>query len=264
MELESSSANTAKISVETVKTETPKKKEFKTIGQYAREIRSELPKDILKPNPLRLGYMFSYYIIIAACFYAMATFDIAWYFKIALGLVIGQSFGAAAFLAHEILHGSVVRNKKLQHTLGFLGFTPFLISPTFWCYWHNRLHHGHTQKLIKDPDTFPTLRVFKQSKYMQNMYKFTPGSGYLRSYLYFFFWFTFHNIVNQVYLRFRNRIFDNLNHSLSSLEFVLQTSIMAFYIYFSGENWVYTWFIPFLVMNYLLMSYISTNHNVRK
>lgn len=262
MEMEHNAVNPAP-AVEKPVTVEKKDRPLKTIGQYAREVKGDLPKDILKPNPARLGYYFSFYAVFGASAYALKSFELAWYFKTVLGLVMGTCLGCTAFLAHEILHGSVVRNKHLQNLLGFVGFAPFMISPTFWRFWHNRLHHGYTQKIIQDPDAFPTMRIFKQSKYIQRMFKFTPGSGYMRSYAYFFFWFTFHNVMNQVYLRFRNRIFDELNHSLSSIEFILQAMMMISFAYFMGvENLVYASVIPFMVMNYLLMSYISTNHNV--
>ena len=263
MEINSNAANPEAVKSDATNTAKATERKLKTIGQYAKEIRGDLPKDILKPNPWRLGYFFTNYILIAVCLYALVGMDLAWYFNVALGLTIGYFFGACAFLAHEILHGSVVRNRTLQNIFGFIGFMPFLISPTFWRFWHNRLHHGYTQKIIQDPDAFPTSRIFKQSKYIQRMYKFTPGSGYARSYAYFFFWFTFHNIANQVHLRFRNKIFDDLNHTAASVEFILQAVVMFSFAYWLGAaNIVYGAVIPFLVMNYILMSYISTNHNV--
>ena len=171
--------------------EVKKEDKLMSIGQYARELRSSLPKDLLKPTPLRLIPFLSLVILAVVSASALVSFQLGIVAKVGLGLVIGYCFGAIAFMAHEILHGSVVRNRLLQDVFGFIGFAPFLIAPTFWRYWHNRLHHGHTQKIIKDPDAFPTQRIFKQSNYMKRMYKFTPGSGYLRSYFYFFFWFFF-------------------------------------------------------------------------
>ena len=250
------------LKVEVRKEEGNVENKLMSIGQYAREMRAFLPKDLLRPAKSRL-FAFSGLLLTAfVAAFMMVNFDLGVFSKLVLGGLIGYAFGGTAFLAHEILHGSVVRNRKLQHVLGFLGFTPFLISPTFWCFWHNRLHHGHTQKLIKDPDAFPTKRVYKQSNYMQKMYKFTPGSGYARSYAYFFFWFFFHNLVNQTYLRFRNKIFADLDHTKASLELLLQLSIMGTYVYFIGSNFVYGVVIPFAIMNYMLMSYISTNHNI--
>ncbi|MFK8137230.1 MAG: fatty acid desaturase [Bdellovibrionales bacterium] len=240
------------------------KKVIKNIGYYARAIMGDLPKDLLKPTPGRIVWAVFFYSIISVSVFALVTQpELPVILKVVLGLVIGYGFGGAAFLAHEVLHGSVFRSKTLQDSYGFFGFAPFLIAPTFWRFWHNRLHHGHTQKIIMDPDAFPTMRIYKQSKYMQNAFNFTPGSGTFRSIFYFFYWFSWHNLANQVYLRFRNKIFADMGHMRVSIEFILQLSMMAGYCYLLGwQNAVYGAVIPFAVMNYILMSYISTNHNV--
>lgn len=187
----------------------------------------------------------------------------AWYFKAALGLLIGYCNGAIAFLSHEISHGSVVKNKTLQDVLFFFGAITFLISPTFWRFWHNKLHHGQTQQLIADPDAFPNLRIYKSSKFMKFMFPFTPGSGHIRSFTYYLFWFSFHNFVAQTYLRFRNNVFNTLNQKRVTLEFSLQIIIvLSLAIYAGPSNFVWVILLPLFAQNYLLMSYISTNHNI--
>jgi fatty acid desaturase len=151
----------------------------------------------------------------------------------------------------------------MQTFLGFFGAIPFFISPTFWRFWHNRLHHGKTQQLIRDPDAFPNLRIYKHSKFTKAIFPLTPGSGHKRSYAYFFFWFSFHNFVAQTYLRFKNRIFDGLNQKQVSLEFGLQLVIgITLLIYAGPRNWLWVLVLPLIVQNYMLMSYISTNHNL--
>lgn len=178
-------------------------------------------------------------------------------------VIAGFSLGALAFFAHEVLHGSVVRNRKAQDILGFFGFMPFFISPTFWRMWHNQLHHGNTQAIITDPDAFPTLKIFRHSKFMRFMFPFTPGSGYKRSYLYFFFWFSFHILVAQFYLRFRNSQFKNLNHRRVTIEMFMQMGIwLGFLAWLGPANLIWTLVIPFMFQNYLCMSYIATNHNL--
>ena len=156
-----------------------------------------------------------------------------------------------------------MKNIKLQNFLGFFGTIPFLNSPTYWKFSHNRLHHGKTQQLIRDPDAFPNLRIFKSSRFMQFMFPFTPGSGHKRSSLYFFFWFSFHSLVSQSYLRFRNNIYEDLDHKRTTIEFASQLLICAALLAYAGpSNWLWVFLIPLAVQNYLLMSHISTNHNL--
>lgn len=230
---------------------------------YANHLRAMMPKEMFDLAPSRVFFFISYFFVAAAGLAAIGLLELTWPFKILVGLVIGFCYGGLGFTAHEVLHGSVVRNKTLQDVIAFLSFMPFFISPTFWRYWHNQLHHGKTQSLISDPDAFPLNRVFKSSKFIQKMFPFTPGSGHLRSYTYFFFWFSFHVFVAQTYLRFRNSLFDRLNHKRVTWEMGAQILVMGVALFAVGlENIAFTFFIPLFVQNYFVMSYIATNHNL--
>lgn len=237
--------------------------ELKPFTFYANYLRPKLPKEVFELRPTRIIWLFTYGGLAALCFLAIASGQFAWPVKILLGALAGFCFGALGFLSHELLHGSVVRNRFLQDFFAFFCFMPFLISPTFWRYWHNQLHHGKTQSVIADPDAFPNMRIFRSSKFMQFMFPFTPGSGYLRSYIYFGFWFSFHVLVAQNYLRFRNSIYDRLNHRRVSWEFGGQILLMlAIYALVGPSQILYTFAIPLIVQNYFVMSYIATNHNL--
>lgn len=237
--------------------------QLRPISFYVQHLRHLIPAEMWVPNNKRLLWFFSYFAVAVTSLVVIKNINPSLPIKLLLSIMAGLSFGALAFFAHEALHGSVVRNRKAQDILGFIGFMPFFISPTFWRLWHNRLHHGNTQAIITDPDAFPTLKIFKHSKFMRFMYPFTPGSGHKRSYLYFFFWFSFHILVAQFYLRFRNKQFDGLNHKRVTLEMSAQIIIWMALLYWLGPaNLVWTFVIPFMLQNYLTMSYVSTNHNL--
>ena len=226
-------------------------------------LSKELPREIFKPYPLRLLTLFFSTLTWASSFAAIVMIPMHWPLKLFLGLVVGSCWGINGFIAHELLHGSVIRSKKWQDFLGFFALMPYLISPTFWRYWHNRLHHSHTQKIVLDPDAYPTYRIFKHSKFSRWMYPVTPGSGYKRSYFYFFFWFSVNVIVAQVYFRFRNKLFDKLDHKKVNAELLLQFLLFASMMVWAGPwNLLWVWVIPFTMQNYFVFSYISTNHNL--
>ena len=236
---------------------------LKNIGFYRATLAPGLSQDVFKPEPWRLVWYAADISIALFSFYAIVHFRAPWPVKLALGLVLGFCNGTMAFIGHEILHGSVVKSQKLQNILGFFGAIPFFISPTFWRFWHNRLHHGKTQQLITDPDAFPNLRIYKSSRFMKFMFPFTPGSGHKRSALYLFFWFSFHNFVAQAYLRFRNRIFADLDQKRVTIEFVSQILIAAALLAYAGpQNWLWVFVVPLFVQNYVVMSYVVTNHNL--
>jgi len=64
---------------------------------------------------------------------------------------MGNSVIVLAFSAHDLLHGSVLRQPQARHWLGFLGFALHHMPPTLWKVMHNRIHHNHTNGL-PDPD----------------------------------------------------------------------------------------------------------------
>lgn len=230
---------------------------------YAQTLYKKLPAKLFEPVPYRMLWMVGYVAVALVCAFTIKSGDFPWYVNALLGVLMGTCYGALGFFAHELLHGSIIKNRKIQDFFGFFCFMSFFISPTFWRYWHNQLHHGKTQAIISDPDAFPTLKIFKHSKFMQAMFPFTPGSGHKRSYTYLFFWFSFHVFVAQTYLRFRNSLYDRLNHRRVTIELAAQIIIWgAFLMYLGPQNLIWTFVIPFMCQNYFAMSYIATNHNL--
>jgi len=233
------------------------------LGQYNKEISKKLPKHYFKNTPSRLviGGIF----ILANLFLINTVMkgELNLISKLLIGIAIGAMTGSMALLAHEVLHGSIVKGKKLQDAIGFILFSPFLMSPTYWRFWHNHLHHGNTQLLYRDPDAFPTLGVYKRSKFMKWAFEFTPGSKTYRSYLYFFFWFSFQSFLNQIYMRFGNKMWEKMDHKRVTVEFsVLCILFISYFNYVGLSNFIWLVLIPFIGMNYTIMSYISTNHNL--
>lgn len=236
---------------------------LKSIGFYRRELMPLLGPEVFLTNPKRLFWFASTSIVSLAAFCAIVFLDLPWFAKLPLGILIGLANGVLGFATHELLHGSIVKNERVQNVLGFFGLLPFLISPTYWRFVHNRLHHGKTQQTIRDPDAFPTLRIYRNSKFVQAIFPFTPGSGHKRSVLYFFFWLSFHEFVAQIYHRFRNGIFAGMNHRRVSLELGAQVLIMVALLAIAGPaNWLWVMVLPIAAQNYLLVSYIATNHNL--
>ena len=193
----------------------------KNLAYYNRKISGAIPQKYLERNPARLGFAVFFTITNAALVYLVLTLEMHWALKLLAGFVIGQFNAGLAFVSHENLHGSVVGNKHVQDIISLFTFAPFLMSPTYWRFWHNRLHHGNTQYILRDPDAFPTLTVFKQSKFMQAIFNLTPGSKTIRSFFYFFYWFSFQSFLNQIYMRFGLKMWFEMKHGCVFIEFGL-------------------------------------------
>lgn len=236
---------------------------IKNLAYYNKKIAALLPQKYFERNRARLFFALMFFTVNTTLVLLVLNLEIHWLLKILAGFIIGQFNAGLAFISHETLHGSVVKNKYLQDIIAFFAFAPFLISPTYWRFWHNRLHHGNTQYILKDPDAFPTMAVYRQSKFMQRLISWTPGANTIRSYFYFFFWFSFQSFLNQIYMRFGNKMWSEMKHTRVTIEFFLQILMMASLVYFIGiSNIIFLVLIPFAIQNYVVMSYISTNHNI--
>lgn len=239
------------------------KNQLKALTFYQQELKKVMPKEMFERTPGRALYLVSFLTLNALLITLVVHFDPAWYWKLAAGFLMGHFNAGLGFLAHETLHGSIFKSKLLQDIVGFIGLTPFLVSPSYWRFWHNYLHHGNTQLIFKDPDAFPTLSVYKRSKFMRFVYNLSPGSKHPASYFYFFYWFSFQSVLNQTYMRFKNKMWDKMDHKLVTREFAFICVLAAGYVYLVGMNnllWLVA--IPLFIQNYVILSYISTNHNI--
>ena len=235
----------------------------RNLAYYNRRLTAVLPAHYFERTPARMAYGAAFLILNALLVLAVLKLDMHWTLKLLAGFLIGQFNAGLAFISHETSHGQHVADKNLQDLFVLFAFSPFMISPTYWRFWHNRLHHGNTQYILKDPDAFPTMTVYRQSLFMQRLYDWTPGAKTLRSYFYFFFWFSFQSFLNQSYMRFGNKMWEEMKHNRVTAEFIFQIALVATYVYFIGSQApFYLIVIPFAIQNYTVMSYISTNHNI--
>ena len=93
-----------------IKEETP----LKSLGEYNREVSKELPKSILKKEPTRLKYGLMFSVGMGLCIYAVMALNLPWFAKLPIAILMGIFSAGNTFLAHEVLHGAIVKNKKLQ------------------------------------------------------------------------------------------------------------------------------------------------------
>src|SRR6185295_1155205 len=127
------------------------------VSYYARELKKGLPAGTFEPAHSRLAWLPVHLALIALATTAITAGWGGWPIALLLVPVIGHSFAGLAFLAHETLHGAVVRQRWVRYLVGWIGFLPFVISPRFWVAWHNKVHHGHTGRSGVDPDAYPSL-----------------------------------------------------------------------------------------------------------
>src|SRR4030095_4084178 len=228
--------------------------------------RADLPKEAFEPQPF-LGS-----VVLAATFtlilggtWILAVSSPPWYVCAMLSLVIGFAYGSLAFLAHEVAHGSVYRNRYLKDFVASLGFLIFGYTATLWKVWHNKVHHTQTNLPDMDPDSYGTLERLKKYPIVKFQFLTGVGSGHWSSYLFFFYRLTYHaQIVLWILSKRYKEAFKTLNRRRAIVE-----SLRIFSAWVA-LGWAFGWKvalfgigIPMMIANTLLMSYIATNHFLR-
>ncbi len=230
---------------------------------YARELKAELPSDVHEPALSRLWWLPVHGVLIGGGIAALALgwvpLSLAWL----ASLVIGFAFAGLAFLAHETLHGAIVRGRGWQRLIGGVGFLPFAISPRLWIAWHNRVHHGRTQQPGVDPDAFPTLDVYQGSKTTRFMLDRVGASrGAPGGALALFLGFSIQSMEVLSSARRRN-LMSTKERRLALLETGLAISLWLGLGFFLGWGvFLFGFFLPLMVANSMVMGHILTNHSL--
>lgn len=229
---------------------------------YVKALRPLLPKDAFAPNPARLSWLVLH-LITAGVGIALLTRGWGIWGSLLLSLVIGHAFTGMAFVGHELLHGSIVRSRKLAHAIGWVCLLPFTLSPRLWKAWHNRMHHGNTMIAGVDPDAYPTLDAFHHEGWRTRaMERFSVARGHLLGLLCFPLGFTGQS--TQLLFTSRSRGYlSRGQHLLALAESLLGAAVWGALAYFCGGRvFLFGYVLPLLVANTVAMAYILTNHNL--
>jgi fatty acid desaturase len=235
--------------------------DLRPIETYTRQLRPVLPADAFAPARSRLLILPINLAILVVAITAIGAGWVPWWGAALLSLVIALSFGSLTFLAHETLHGSVVRNPRLRHLVGWFGFAPFLVSPRLWVAWHNRAHHGHAQQPGHDPDAFPTLEQYRTelgARVATNL--FAIGGGRLRGGLSLIFGFTVQS-ADMLIGAGRRGFLSPGEHRRAWAETGLAVALWTTIGILVGPlAFLFVFVVPLLLANVIVMSYILSNH----
>jgi fatty acid desaturase len=201
--------------------------------------------------------------LVAAAWVALVTLTPGTLLSLLLSLVVGHSFAGLAFVAHEVLHGSMVRGRRAMLLVGGLAFLPFMLSPRLWIAWHNRVHHGHTTERGVDPDSFPTLAEYRQSRRLRVSDRVAFGSRRLLGLSTLLLGFTGQSLSVLFGAARRHGYLSKTQYRLALLETALAAAGWALLgITLGIAPFVYGYLLPLLVANCVVMSYILTNHSL--
>jgi len=233
-----------------------------TIASYVRVLRPRLKRGAFQPARSRLWWLPAHLAIITLCCSALQQRVVPWLAAPLLSLIIGVCFAGLTFLGHETLHGAIVRGPRLRYLVGWIGFLPFVVSPRLWVAWHNRVHHGNTQHEGKDPDAYPTLREYWQSRAIRVATQVAPGLRRLRGASTPLIGFSVQS--SHMLLAARARGFLSAKEQayaiLETLLGVALWTTLAFAL--GGLAFVFAFVLPLLVANAIVMGFILTNHSL--
>ena len=229
-----------------------------------RRIRSELPSDIFRPYPARALTALGIASAIAIASTIIVLVPVSGPGSLLLSCLCGCLYASLFFLGHEAGHGSILRSKAGQYLIMAIAFTPFLLSPTFWRVWHNKVHHAHTNCEPNDPDNFGTVSSFVRLRSVRVISDLTPGGRNLRGVFYLPIWFIAHAQIVLWIQSYRCIGFKSLDRRRA----VARSVCMALlWIWLGLQLGPYLSLLiiglPIMIANTIIMSYISTNHLLR-
>jgi fatty acid desaturase len=228
------------------------------------QIRSELPSEAFTPQPQKGLWLIPLLVLSVSWVLVLTHISLSWYAALIGSLVIGNIYSSFVFLGHEILHGSVVRSRRLQSVLGYLCFLPFCLPSPVWRAWHVQLHHGNTNQ-EDDPDGFGNLERFQRVPLVRFTVKYlAPGSGHWLSAFFLFYWFTFRSYILIWKDSGCRPGYEKLNRSRAMIANLLETGFwVALAVWGGWKVGVFAVAIPIMIANFMVMHYIITNHFVR-
>lgn len=237
--------------------------QLRTTSSYASEIRPLLAAGVFAPARSRLLWLPVHLLVVALSTAAVGFGVVPWQAAGGLSLLIGASFAGLTFVGHEALHGALVRNKALRRAIGWVCFMPFAVSPRLWEAWHNRVHHGNTNRPGVDPDAYPTLADYRQSRTLQRVTDwFSPGRGRLAGAFSLLLGFSIQS-THMLITGGSSGMLKRSEHRWALLESAAGWALwLTLAMVIGPASFALVFGVPLLVGNSIIMSLILTNHSL--
>ncbi|MDQ3364708.1 MAG: fatty acid desaturase [Myxococcota bacterium] len=232
------------------------------VAQYVRALRPLLPPDAFAPARSRLALLPVHLAVIVAATLTIANGWIPWFGVPLLSVVIGTSFACLTFIAHEAMHGAIVRNRRVKHVISWFGFLPFVLSPRLWAAWHDRVHHARANQ-ADDPDLYPDVAGYHASSRARfSIDQFSLGGRRWRGGLSLILGFTVQS-AHQLILAEDRGFLDARERKLARAETALGIGVWLLVAGLVGfVSFLFVFVLPLLIANAIVMSYILTNHSL--
>jgi fatty acid desaturase len=185
--------------------------------------------------------------------------------ELLLSFLQGSCYVSLMFVGHEVGHGVVVSNRTLRSAFVALCTPIYLVSPHLWEYWHNHAHHCQTNVAGLDPDSSLSLQEEEKRAgiFAAIARRLAPGSGHWLSLTYPLVSFT---IQGQMALwRYSHRwTYRGFSRTRAFAEtFIIALCWLALALAVGTRGTLLLIVIPMVSANFIIMAYVSTNHQLR-
>ena len=231
------------------------------VAYYSRAIRPELGDEVFRPAPGRLVWLAFLVGIVALGIGLIADGAGGLPVALLLAIPLGLAFAGMAFVAHETMHGAVVRDARLRRWVGWLAFLPFYVSPRHWVAWHNRMHHNHTGEAGVDPDAYPTLDRYRGSRRTRVADRLSFGGRRVAGLVTLLAGLNGQSVGVLIAAGPRNRYLPWREYGWALVETATQLAVWIGLGAFLGWRvLVFGWLVPLALANVVVMAHILTNH----
>lgn len=229
---------------------------------YVRELRARLLPETSAPAHSRLAFIPGHLAVIAVASWAIAGGWMSYWLAPVLSLAIGASYAGLTFVAHETMHGGIVRGRTARWLTAWICFLPFTLSPRLWSAWHDRAHHANAN-LDDDPDVYPTLAEYRASHRVRLLVdSFSLGGRRWRGGLSLILGFTVQS-VHQLCAARRRGFLTPGGFRIALAETMAGVALWAVVAALVGfVPFLFVFVLPLLVANAIVMAFILTNHNL--
>ena len=231
-------------------------------SSYVGALRPDLPPEAFESARSRLVLVPAHLTVITLAIVAIASGWVPWPLVPLLSLAIGVSSACLTFVAHEAMHGGIVRGRITRHIVAWIGFLPFTLSPRLWTAWHDRVHHANANA-PDDPDMYPTLAEYRASRKIRFFVDaFSLGGRRWRGALSLVLGFTGQSL-QQLLTAGRRGLLRPAAFRLAILESLAGVAVWAVVAALVGlVPFLFVYLLPLLVANVIVMSFILTNHGL--
>jgi fatty acid desaturase len=229
---------------------------------YARQLRPHLAPGTSEPARSRLAWVPVHLAVITIASCAIVGGWIPYLLVPLISLLIGVSFAGLTFVAHETIHGGIVRGRTARWIVGWIAFLPFTLSPRLWAAWHNRVHHANAN-FAEDPDAYPTLAEYRASGRIRFLvHAFSLGGRRWRGVLSLVLGFTVQS-AHQLCVARQRGLLARRAFWIAIAETTAGVAIWTAVAVFVGfVPFLFVFVLPLLVANAIVMAFILTNHNL--